>query len=275
MSKKHPEFKNGLVFLVSAIVIALFAFLALSPSQNAKATAPGQAADTCKSCHEDQFKLWTVSKHGSVPIDCESCHGLTGGEGSHPELPYSVKSQALTCETCHADKAAEWKSSRHGEINLGCTSCHEPHSQQQKVLDDNQLICANCHKGQFEASHDSTHAAAGLTCENCHLGEDSGHSFKATIASCESCHSDIHEANQLIVAGVAIEPVATEPAEAAAEATAEPASAPVAEENVEATPEKGGINLPSWLLLIAGLLIGGFGAWVIFGKDPGTPTPEK
>ena len=128
------------------------------------------------------------------------------------ELTYSVESQALTCDTCHADKSKEWVSSRHGEIALGCATCHEPHSQQQKVLDDNQIICANCHKAQFEASHDSTHMAAGLTCENCHLGEDSGHTFKATITSCESCHSDIHEANQLIAAGVVVEPVATEPA---------------------------------------------------------------
>ena len=41
------------------------------------------------------------------------------------------------------------------------------------------------------------------------------------------------------------------------------------------SPEKGGINLPSWLLLIAGFLIGGIGAWAIFGQEPGTPNPEK
>jgi predicted CXXCH cytochrome family protein len=278
MTKTNPKLKNGLVLLVAAVVIILFAILTLSPSQDVRATAPAQSADTCKDCHEDHFDLWSISKHGSVPIDCESCHNLTGAEGSHPELPYSVESQALTCETCHADKAAEWKSSRHGEIALGCDSCHEPHSQQQKVLDDNQLICANCHKAQFDAAHDSTHAAAGLSCENCHLGEDSGHSFKATIASCESCHSDIHEANQLVVAGVSVESAATEPAEASADATAEPVvveETPVAEAAVAEAPEKGGINLPSWLLLLAGLLIGGIGAWAIFGQDPGTPTPEK
>jgi predicted CXXCH cytochrome family protein len=280
MTKVHPKLKSGLVLLASAITIMLFALLALSPSQEVKANAPAQSADTCKSCHEDHFDLWTISQHGSVPIDCESCHNLTGGEGSHPELPYSVESQAVTCDTCHADKSKEWVSSRHGEIALGCATCHEPHSQQQKVLDDNQLICANCHKAQFEAAHESTHMAAGLSCENCHLGEDSGHTFKATIASCESCHSDIHEASQLIVAGVVVEPVATELAETSAEATAEPAAveeAPAVEEVVAESeaPEKGGINLPSWLLLLAGLLIGGIGAWAIFGQDPGTPTPEE
>jgi predicted CXXCH cytochrome family protein len=281
MTKKNPKFKNGLVLLVSAVVVALFALLVFSPNQEAKATPPAQSADTCKSCHEDHHELWSISQHGSVPIDCESCHRLTEGEGSHPEFPYSVESQALTCDTCHADKSKEWTSSRHGEVGLGCTTCHEPHSQQQKVLDDNQLICANCHKEQYENAHDSTHGAAGLSCENCHLGADSGHTFKATIASCESCHSDIHEANQLIAAGVMVEPVATEPAEALAEVT-EPAVASVeataetvVEEAAAESPEKGGINLPSWLLLIAGFLIGGIGAWAIFGQEPGTPNPDK
>ncbi len=281
MTKFPPILKNGLAILITTVIVTLFAFLALSPSQEAKATAPGQSADTCKACHKDHTDLWSISKHGSVPIDCESCHRLASGEGAHPvELTYSVESQALTCDTCHSEKSKEWVSSRHGEIALGCATCHEPHSQQQKVLDDNQIICANCHKGQFEAAHDSTHKAAGLTCENCHLGEDSGHTFKATIKSCESCHSDIHEANQLIVAGVAIEPVATEPVEASAEATAEGIAEPVetpvvVEETAEAPSDKGGINLPSWLLLIAGFLIGGIGAWAIFGREPGTPTPEE
>jgi predicted CXXCH cytochrome family protein len=273
MTKIYPKLRNGLILLVSAIVTSLFVFLALSPSQEVKATAPGQSADTCKACHKDHYDLWSISQHGSVPIDCENCHHLAAGEGAHPvELTYSVESQALTCDTCHAEKSKEWVSSRHGDIALGCATCHEPHSQQQKVLDDNQLICANCHKAQFEAAHESTHLAAGLTCETCHLGEDSGHTFKATIASCESCHSDIHEANQLIVAGVAVEPVATEPADASAEATAEPVAV---KETAEEAPKEGGINLPSWLLLLAGLLIGSIGAWAVFGQEPGTSNPEK
>ncbi len=269
MAKTSQHFQKNLVVLASVFVILLFAFLALGPNQDVSAAASGQVVDTCKGCHKAQFDLWTVSKHGSVPIDCENCHRLTGGS-THPESAYSTDNQALTCDTCHADIAAQWKASRHGDINLGCASCHEVHSQQQKVLDDNRLICANCHKEQFEVAHDSTHGAAGLSCENCHLGADSGHTFKATIASCESCHSDIHEASGLIAAGVVVEP-----ADPSAEATPEAVESPVVEEAAAETPETGGVNLPSWLLVIAGLLVGGVVSWVIFGRDPGTPTPES
>ncbi|MBI5950157.1 MAG: hypothetical protein HY865_00745 [Chloroflexi bacterium] len=280
MTKTHLKFAG---LFVIATFIALFSVLALSPSRDVKATAPAQSADACKECHKDHYDLWSISKHGSVPIDCESCHRLAGGEGTHPvDLTYSVESQALTCDTCHADKSKEWVSSRHGEIALGCATCHEPHSQQQKVLDDNQLICANCHKQQYENAHDSTHGAAGLSCESCHLGEDSGHTFKATIASCESCHSDIHEAGQLIAAGAAVEPIVVEPAGADAEpSTPEPSKAEMEnkprpeEEPLVKNNGEGGVKLPSWLLLFAGLLIGGIGAWAAFGREPGTPNPEK
>lgn len=272
MTKVSPHFPKGLALLATLFVLALFGFLVIGPHQNVQAAASAQSADTCKTCHKTQFDLWSTSKHGSVPIDCEACHRLIGA-GSHPEASYSIPSQELTCETCHADKAAEWKSSRHGEINLGCTTCHEVHSQKMKVLDNKQLICANCHKKQFEEAHDSTHAAAGLSCENCHLGKFSDHSFKANITSCETCHTDLHKANRLIAAGVTVEPVTpADPAAATPEATVEPTPA---EPQTESTTANGGVNLPSWLLLAAGLLVGGVVSWVIFGKDPGTPTPEK
>jgi predicted CXXCH cytochrome family protein len=275
MTKLYPKHKTGLVLLAVAFVLTLFALLTLSPSQEVKANASAQSADTCKDCHKEYHDLWSISQHGSVPIDCGSCHRLSG-EGAHPEFPYSVESQTVTCETCHMEIAEQWKSSRHGEINLGCSSCHEPHSQQQKVLDETQLICANCHKEQYNSAHDATHGAAGLTCETCHLGEDSGHSFKATIVSCNECHSDIHEAGQLISAGVAVEPIAPVEGEATAEPAApEEVEAHPAEETAEEVPADGGITLPSWLLLLAGLLIGGVGAWAIFGHEPGTPNPEK
>lgn len=272
MAKISLHFPKSLVLLASVIIIALFAFLVPGPSQDASAAGSSQAADTCQTCHKAKYELWSVSKHGSVPIDCETCHRLTGA-GNHPEASYSTQNQALTCDTCHADKAEAWKSSRHGDINLGCASCHEVHSQEMKVLDDNQLICANCHKKQFEVAHDSTHGAAGLSCENCHLGEYSDHSFKANITSCEACHTDLHEASSLLAAGVMVEPVIpADPSAAAPEATAEPIPA---EPEAEGTSQAGGIQLPSWLLLVAGLLVGGVFSWVIFGREPGTPTPEK
>lgn len=272
MNKISLSFKKVLIPLALAASLAIFVFLALGPSQQVKAAHSSfqQDATSCKYCHENQYQLWSESKHGSVPINCETCHRLAG-EGEHPEVAYLTGDQSLTCDTCHADLASQWKASKHGEVGMGCTSCHEVHSQQLKVLDNSQLICANCHKDQYKAAHDSTHAAAGLTCKNCHLGEDSGHTFKATIASCESCHTNLHEANDLIKAGVDIKPADS----LSADTPAEPVAAPTTTPETPEAPAKGGINLPSGLLLLAGLLIGGVVSWVIFGRDPGTPTAEK
>lgn len=272
MNKIPHSFKNVLILLALATSLAIFVFMALGPSQTVKAAEGSfqEDASSCKYCHEDQYQLWSQSQHGSVPINCETCHRLAG-EGAHPEVAYLTADQSLTCDTCHADLSSQWKASRHGEIDLGCASCHEVHSQQLKLLDNSQLICANCHKDQYKAVHDSTHEAAGLTCKNCHLGADSGHTFKATIASCEACHTDLHEAKDLITAGATIKPMDS----ISDEATAEPVAEATAEPEATQAAEKGGINLPSWLLLLAGLLIGGVVSWVVFGKDPGTPTSEK
>lgn len=276
MTKLHPKIVG---LLIVAVFAAFFAFLVFSPGGEVKATAPGQLAETCKTCHQDHYDLWKISQHGSVPIDCESCHRIDG-QGAHPEVPYTIETQALTCDTCHAEKSKEWVSSRHGEIDLGCATCHEPHSQQQKVLKDGQLICANCHQAEFDKAHQSTHLASGVNCENCHLGEDSGHTFMATVASCNSCHSDIHEAGHLVTAGVVAMPANPQDTDGEGETTEAPAaeaSAP-AEAAVHAgesaVAEEGGIHLPSWLLAAAGLLVGAIASWAIFGKEPGSGDAE-
>ncbi|MBK6792403.1 MAG: hypothetical protein IPG80_07625 [Anaerolineales bacterium] len=102
------------------------------------------------------------------------------------------------------------------------------------------------------------------------------------MATCNSCHEGLHEANQLVAAGFEFEPIpAAEGSEEAASseesAEAEETTTPmdVAEESTASEPAKGGVNLPSWLLLFAGLLLGGGVVWVVVGKDPGIPTEDE
>ena len=39
-----------------------------------------------------------------------------------------------------------------------------------------------------------------------------------------------------------------------------------------AAADAGGVHVPSWTLMLAGLLVGGIGSWAIFGRDPGGPS---
>jgi hypothetical protein len=150
------------------------------------------------------------------------------------------------------DIKEQWMTSRHGERGMGCVTCHEPHSQQQKLIGENKSTCENCHRTQVEAAHDSTHGAVGLTCDSCHLGPEIGHTFISEISTCESCHSNIHEANSL-VRGVSITPVSPDIKPRVIDSAA--------------TPERGGINLPVWLFFAVGIAIGGGGVWILIERE--------
>jgi hypothetical protein len=56
---------------------------------------------------------------------------------------------------------------------------------------------------------------------------------------------------------------------------AEIISEPVVEEPVVEEPVTGGVNMPSWTLVFAGMLIGGIIAWALVGKDPGKPSNDE
>lgn len=287
MNWQFASKKTGLLFFLVGTFLALFGVLALLPRGEVRALqAEAQSADDCSECHAQATDLLVESKHAGVPLGCDNCHKLvSGAEGAkHPELYYSTESEESTCGSCHGDAYKQWYEGQHGDLNMTCATCHEPHSLQQKLTGDNTLICEACPKKQVNAGHGSTHEAAGADCAACHIGNETGHGFSVTLATCNSCHDDVHDANRLVISGFefasseegeseeAAEPASTEEAAGVEETTA-----PEGEEAEEsaAEPAKGGVNLPSWLLLVVGLLVGGGAVWVVIGKDPGTPTEEK
>lgn len=244
------------------VLLAMLGILLASPSQDVQASElaqTGTGADQCATCHKPMHELWSVSKHGAAGLDCQVCHKLETGEGQHPfDLSFSTEPEELTCTVCHAEVTADWNSSRHGEVGMQCVSCHNPHSQQQKPLEGNLTTCENCHRTQKDAMHNATHTLAGADCITCHLGSHRKHTFHVDAATCATCHNDIHEANKLVEAGAEIARIGDAPM-------------PVAEPEVADAHEEasGGVNLPSWLLLVSGLLLGGGLMWVFIGKEPG------
>jgi hypothetical protein len=264
MSKRNYIY-FGLVVSLLLILLA-FGVLVAAPTQNVSAAANrDDATETCKSCHAGAATPWSNSKHSAGKVNCLVCHKLGQGEGVHPQLKYTVESEDTTCLVCHAevagaDIAGQMKLSPHGKVGLKCITCHEPHSQGPVLSPGSKIVCENCHKRQMEEALKSTHTAAGLNCINCHMGPARSHTLLVAGETCASCHTDIHEANRIISSGMLVKGLATPIAEG--EVTPAPTEQPAA----QAT---GGINLPSWTLVLAGLLIGGIASWAIFGNNPG------
>jgi len=269
------KFQKKTLFLAVIALFAAFFVLVLLPAQNVSAdTEYRQSPRECTGCHEQANTLWEDSHHRTGNVSCVVCHKLAQGEGKHPlNAKYTVESEETTCLVCHVEVAGEniagqLELSQHGKVGLTCISCHEQHSQGLKLSDGSRTVCENCHKKEMKVMLESTHFAAGLSCVNCHMGEERNHTLVVAVRTCDECHVDLHKANQMLNAGLEIR-VMDSP-----EAMAE-IPVPEPEEHEAAEPVPGGVNMPPWTTLFAGMLIGGVLAWALVGKDPGKPSEEE
>lgn len=268
--------QKTLLFAGVLVLFAVFAVLILIPSQEASAIEPvKQNPQECLECHDQAGTLWESSKHRQGNVSCVVCHKLADSAGQHPDTAkYTVESEETTCLVCHAEVtgeniAGQLAISQHGQVGLTCVSCHEQHSQGLKLAVGSRTVCENCHKAETKVMLESTHFAAGLSCVNCHMGEDKNHTLIVAVETCDECHRDLHEARRMLDAGLEVE-VMDRP-EAMAEVTPEA----IVEPEVSTETTKGGVNLPSWILVLGGILIGGIGSWALAGRDPGKPSDEE
>ncbi len=270
------QMKKMFLYIGALTLFVALVALVFLPTHKASATEYGkQDLQDCLECHDQAGQLWESSHHRDANVSCVVCHKLADSTGEHPDFAkYTVESQETTCLVCHAEVAGQniagqLAISKHGDVGLTCISCHEQHSQGLKLSEGSRTVCENCHKSDTKDMLDSTHFAAGLSCVNCHMGEDKNHTLVVAVATCDECHDDLHQAKRMIDAGLEIE-VMDQP-----EAMAEIISEPVVAEPVVEEPVTGGVNMPSWTLVFAGMLIGGIIAWALVGKDPGKPSNDE
>jgi hypothetical protein len=271
---KHTG-RTLLYVTAAALCMALLA-LVFIPSQEAYATEPAkQDLQDCLVCHDQAAELWENSKHREGNVSCVVCHKLADSTGEHPDFAkFTVESEETTCLVCHAEVtgeniAGQLAISQHGQVGLTCVSCHEQHSQGLKLAVGSRTVCENCHKSETKIMFESTHFAAGLSCVNCHMGDDKNHTLIVAVETCDECHTDLHEAKRMLDAGLEVK--AMDRPEAMVEVTPEP----VAEPEQAPGTINGGVNMPPWTLVFAGMLIGGVIAWALVGRDPGKPSGEE
>src|SRR5262244_2742762 len=141
--------KRSLVFsltLLSTSALSLLAAQRLRSQTEAKYVG----AETCQSCHAEQWDAFMKSPHGRAAADgklvadqvgCESCHGPgslhaeAAGDKSLPGFATVRNFKTLApaaadavCSTCHATgEQFYWQQSHHAHAGVGCLNCHSVH----------------------------------------------------------------------------------------------------------------------------------------------------
>ena len=164
----------------------------------------------CLVCHATGYD----PANGSVQQDsvsCADCHNpIPPNHSSNPAAnPVPVDTTNNLCARCHSDPRfglAQFQTSTHYQVGMTCTVCHDPHTAAVKTVPGSKdkgpsALCINCHKEVAMNFPYSVHAQAGISCVDCHLlhpetqtSQDvhamPDHSFKASLASCTTCHSN-------------------------------------------------------------------------------------
>jgi nitrate/TMAO reductase-like tetraheme cytochrome c subunit len=173
-------------------------------------------SDTCKDCHEDQFKAYSHTAHGQLTTlsswknkvtGCESCHGpgkahVDGGGDKSKIMTFANKSSkeiSETCLTCHAGKEERnnFRRGEHWRNDIGCTDCHSPHSNivGANVASSNTLVTtANAEKPGF-ATVRMLKANDPQLCVSCHaevkpqFNAPFHHKVLEGAMRCSDCHN--------------------------------------------------------------------------------------
>ena len=179
-------------------------------------------SETCKECHEAEYKYFNLTDHASVSIAitdedaedgqaeaCETCHG----PGSlHVEDLGEDKSKIIradpetACFTCHLDVKGKFMLQHHHPVPEGrmtCSDCHDMHGSDVRATGGKMLLgaglfgkdekCFKCHKDQ-KGPFVFEHEAMREGCAVCHTPHGSIND-KLLVAgptvTCVRCH--IHD----------------------------------------------------------------------------------
>jgi predicted CXXCH cytochrome family protein len=172
-------------------------------------------SDTCKTCHEDQFKAFSHTSHSELininswktkVTGCEACHGpgKAHSEEGDPTKIISFKNKSSkeiseTCLTCHAGREEHnnFRRGEHWRNDIGCTDCHAPHLVLTNKNTSGSITFvspANAEKPGFSTLH-MLRGSEPQLCISCHgevkpdFNKSFHHKVLEGMMKCSDCHN--------------------------------------------------------------------------------------
>ena len=184
-----------------------------------KAVAYAGARADCAQCHSHEgFVQYATSDTvlGRItnpsPWKCNTCHGLHKTfettdyalRLSDPFTPVYDKTATMDllgnsniCATCHQTRRAEPNITNPGETFTIRSSHYGPHHGPQANIVAGVGFAEIQGTTPYPAPYSSYHLNEDASCTGCHMGEyanGGGHTFKANLDACNSCHG-VNEEN--------------------------------------------------------------------------------
>ena len=191
-----------------------------NPPGTTAATAPDYAgAETCKTCHADEYDSWQKSPHwkqtlkegGIAKHGCEDCHGPAASHVADPSDTSKLflfdkatpKQVTERCLSCHASGTEHMHAfnSIHTQNGVSCIDCHSPHHAVTKeflLVKAQPELCYTCHlakKAEFAMPFHHRVNEGLIQCTDCHNphGTEDPHQVRTSSmqdAVCFKCHTD-------------------------------------------------------------------------------------
>lgn len=173
-------------------------------------------SESCKDCHEDQFKSFSETKHSKLANieswkdkvqGCESCHGpgkahLEDATDKSKIISFKNKNSkeiSETCLSCHAGKESHnnFRRGDHWRNDVGCTDCHTAHGPQLASFKAGSLT--NPNTTTIETPSNATFAMLKKSepqlCISCHsevksqFSKPNHHKVLEGAMKCSDCHN--------------------------------------------------------------------------------------
>jgi len=173
-------------------------------------------SDSCKECHEDQFKNFTGTKHSKLKDvaswkdkvqGCESCHGpgkahLEDATDKTKIISFKGKNSKFiseSCLACHSGKESHnnFRRGEHWRNDVGCTDCHSPHAAPPDREKPGSAAFINdvSRENPNRASTLRLKASEPQLCMSCHTETKSQfskpfhHKVMEGVMKCSDCHN--------------------------------------------------------------------------------------